>query len=151
MNGTINYTSAEDLLQMRNKQVRELREQIAEMQLLLDKANAQLQKGHVANVMSGQILYEALHCPCKFESASYTISVHATKSGAEKRIREHKLQEYKEWRSLWEVDKFARLHKQIKQGNPIYSDEYNKLKETIQDMKFGWDMSWAVLEIILQE
>lgn len=106
---------------------------------------------HVGSVMSGQILYEALHCPCKYESASYTISVHATRSGAEKRIREHKLDEYKKWRSLWELDKFAELHKQIKQGNLVYSDEYNNLKETIQDMKFGWGMSWGVREIIVQE
>ena len=55
MSETTNYTQTEDLLRWRNKQVGELREQISEMQLLLDKANEQLQKGNIPNVMSSRL------------------------------------------------------------------------------------------------
>lgn len=113
-----------------------------------DKEN---QAGNFDIVVSGQILYEALHCPCRYESASYTISIHATELGAKRKIREHKLKEYKKWREMYEVDKLAKLHKQFKNRDFVYSDEYSRLLCRVQDSKFGWNMWWGVSEIIVEE
>ena len=35
-------------------------------------------------------VYEALHCPCVYESAFATISLHETRDGAEKAVELHK-------------------------------------------------------------
>lgn len=42
-------------------------------------------------------IYEALYCCCIHESAYATISLHKTKKGAEKAVREHKKLIKKEW------------------------------------------------------
>lgn len=42
-------------------------------------------------------IYEALYCCCIHESSFATLSLHKTKSGAEKAIKEHKKLTKKEW------------------------------------------------------
>lgn len=113
----------------------------------MDKENF----SHIPVVMSGRVLYQALHNSCTFESSSYTMSIHVTREGAEKAVRESKLIEYKRWREYAELDKLKRLYKQYKNTNLVYSDELNCLIENAKACPFGWDMSWGVQEIIVQE
>lgn len=42
-------------------------------------------------------VYEFLYCPCCHESAFATISIHRTKAGAYKAMRNHRTSAYLEW------------------------------------------------------
>ena len=93
-------------------------------------------------------IYEALYCSCIYESADSTLSTHRTREGAEHAIKQHKMVEYQKWRSLYELDKLAKLHKKIKSGKLKYSDEYEKLKCV---PRFGSMQSWSIFESELLE
>jgi hypothetical protein len=43
------------------------------------------------------IIYEFLYCSCTFESAYATMSLHRTKAGAYKAMKDHKWNTYMEW------------------------------------------------------
>lgn len=47
------------------------------------------------------IVWEALYNPMVWESGYTTLSVHASKEGAEKAIALHKMQMLKEWRDVY--------------------------------------------------
>jgi len=97
------------------------------------------------------IIYEALFCPCIYESTYRTISLHYTEEGAKKAIREHKIRElnyWKEWSGWHEIKK---LHDEIKEGNIVYSTEYEELKEYLRNTKFGFDIDWKIVETEVKE
>lgn len=48
-----------------------------------------------------ETVWEALYCSCIHESSSATISIHKTKQGAEKAIKEHRDKELAEFNELF--------------------------------------------------
>ena len=74
--------------------------------------------------MKKMTVWEFLYCSCTEESASCTMSLHRTKSGAEKAMKKHKAEEKKK-----------------------HNDMYKRLKvpKSIR-IKFGQFKSWSIVE-----
>lgn len=82
-------------------------------------------------------IYKAIYCPSEHENAPCTLSLHCTKLGAYKAIRQSKIKAYEEWldrhrRTKKRAMKYRGIHNQI----AIHSDEY----------KFDFDQWWGISE-----
>lgn len=76
------------------------------------------------------IVYEFLYCPCIYESGWVTMSIHRTKKGAYKAMKEHKLKEYEEFVN--------------NMNNPW-------MLKSDKGRKFGKGVSWRISEKLLQD
>jgi patatin-like phospholipase/acyl hydrolase len=80
------------------------------------------------------IIYEALYCSNTEESDYRTLSIHASKKGAQKAIKEHKKEK------LVEIKKFL---KDFKDKNPKFKSETFTLKGQLE--KYDWSIAVSVL------
>lgn len=71
--------------------------------------------------VGSSFVYAFQYCPCTYESAFATMSIHRTYKSAYKRMKIHKLELFEEWmnQSRWSKKRF----------------------------KFGWSEKWAVKKI----
>lgn len=76
------------------------------------------------------IVYEFLYCPCIYESASATMSIHSTREGAEMAMNEHKEKCKKEWDDMYDENDAMGNFDDLKSWH-VRETEVNKISKFV--------------------